>query len=159
MTRLRVTPDETHILSLGTSKGGCVSPHRIYHCAQAFLQVPDCSTGSQLPFGAASAAFPISGCSQSIRRNEHPYPNHNLVRVPRAYDDQSIHAYDDESIHAQTIISFVFPEPTTTIEHPCPNHNLVRVPRAYDDQSIHAQTIISCVFQEHTLTRASMPKP
>ena len=37
-----------------------MSPHRIYHCAQAFLQVPDCSTGSQLPFGTASAAFPIS---------------------------------------------------------------------------------------------------
>ena len=133
MTRLRVTPDETHILSLGTSKGGCVSPHRIYHCAQAFLQVPDCSAGSQLPFGAASAAFPISGCSQSIRRNEHPYPNHNLVRVPRAYDDQSIHAYDDQSIHAQTIISFVFPEPTMT------------------------RTIISFVFPEQTMTRASMP--
>ena len=113
VTRLRVTPDETHILSLGTSKGGCVSPHRVYHCAQALLQVPDCSTGSQLPFGAASAAFPISGCSQSIRRNEHP----------------------------------------------CPNHNLIRVPRAYDDQSIHAQTIISFVFPEHTMTRASMPKP
>ena len=44
-------------------------------------------------------------------------------------------------------------------EHPCPNHNSVRVPRAYGDQSIHAQTIIPFVSQEHTVTRASMPKP
>ena len=34
----------------------------------------------------------------------------------------------------------------------------VRVPRAYGDQSIHAQIIIPFVFQEHTVTRASMPK-
>ena len=33
------------------------------------------------------------------------------------------------------------------------------VPRAYANQSIHAQTIIPLMFQEHTLTRASMPKP
>ena len=35
----------------------------------------------------------------------------------------------------------------------------VRVSRAYADQSIHAQTIIPFVYQEHTLTRASMPEP
>ena len=44
-------------------------------------------------------------------------------------------------------------------EHPCPNHNNVRVSRAYGYQSIHARTIITFVFQEHTVTRASMPKP
>ena len=32
-------------------------------------------------------------------------------------------------------------------------------PRAYDDQSIHAQTIMTIAFQEHTMTRTSMPKP
>ena len=41
-------------------------------------------------------------------------------------------------------------------EHPCPNHSSVRVPRADGDQSIHAQTIIPFVFQEHTLTGASI---
>ena len=44
-------------------------------------------------------------------------------------------------------------------EHPCQNHNNVCVPRAYDDQSIHGKTIITFVFLEHTMTRASMPKP
>ena len=44
-------------------------------------------------------------------------------------------------------------------EHPCPNHNNVPVSRAYNYQSIHAQTIITFVFREHTITRASMPKP
>ena len=38
--------------------------------------------------------------SKSIRWPEHPCPNHNYNRVPRAYDDQSI--------HAQTTIPFVF---------------------------------------------------
>ena len=37
--------------------------------------------------------------------------------------------------------------------------NSARVPIAHANQSIHAQTIIPFVFQEHTLTRASMPKP
>ena len=31
--------------------------------------------------------------------------------------------------------------------------------RAYNDQSIYAQTILPFVLEEHTLTRASMPKP
>ena len=35
-------------------------------------------------------------------------------------------------------------------------HNSVRVPRACGDQSIHARTIIPFVFQEHTVTRASL---
>ena len=37
--------------------------------------------------------------------------------------------------------------------------NSVRVPRAYGHQSIYGQTRIPFLFQEHTLTRASMPKP
>ena len=100
---------------------------------------------------------------------EHPCPNHNSVRVPRAYAHQSI--------HAQTTIPFVFQEHTLTRgsmpkpqfrscsksirspEHPCPNRISVRVPRAYAHQRIHAQTTILFVFQEHTLTRGSMPKP
>ena len=57
----------------------------------------------------------------------------NSLRVPRAYGDQGI--------------------------HPCPNHNSVRVPRAYGDQSIHAQPRFPFAFQEHTVNRASMPKP
>ena len=78
-------------------------------------------------------------------------PNHNNVRVPGAYDYQSIHAanhsnvrfrraYGHQSIHAA-------------------NHNNVRVPRAYDYESIHAQTIITFVFLEQTVTRASMTQP
>ena len=86
-------------------------------------------------------------CSKSICSPEHPCPDHNNVRAPRAYDHQSI--------HAQTIITFVF-KSIRSPEHPCPNHNNVRVPRAYAHQSIHAQTIITFVFQEHTITRASM---
>ena len=42
--------------------------------------------------------------------------------------------------------------------HPCPNYNNVRVPGAYGYQSIHTQTI-PFVFKEHTVTRASMPRP
>ena len=108
-------------------------------------------------------------CSKSISLPEHPCPNHTSIRVPRAYAHQSI--------HAQTTIPFVFQEHTLTRgsmpkpkfhscsksirspEHPCPNHNSIRVPREYAHQSIHAQTIIPFVFQEHMLTRASMPKP
>ena len=41
-------------------------------------------------------------------------------------------------------------------ENPCPKHTNVRVPRAIDHESIHAQTIITFVFQVHTLTRESM---
>ena len=60
-----------------------------------------------------------------------------------------------------------FQQPRTSLKRPaahvprrrpCPNHNSVRVPRACGDQSIHAQIIIPIVFQEHTVTRASMPK-
>ena len=43
-------------------------------------------------------------------------------------------------------------------QHPYPNHGSVRVPRAYGDQSIHAQTIVPFVFQEQTVTKASMFK-
>ena len=35
----------------------------------------------------------------------------------------------------------------------------LRVPRAYTHQRIHAQSIITLVFQEQSITRASMPKP
>ena len=87
-------------------------------------------------------------CSKSIRLEEHPCQNHNNVRVPKAYDYQSIHAktiitfvsrvYDYQSIHAQTIITFVS--------------------RVYDYQSIHAKTIIPFVFQEHTIARHMLPK-
>ena len=50
-----------------------------------------------------------------MRVPEHACPNHNNVRVSRAYDYQSIHApYDYQSIHAQTIITFVFREHTIT---------------------------------------------
>ena len=35
----------------------------------------------------------------------------------------------------------------------------LRVPRAYAHQRIHAQGIIRLVFQEQSITRASMPKP
>ena len=107
-------------------------------------------------------------CSKSIRLPEHPRQNHNPVRVPRAYRYQSI--------HAKIIIPFVFQEHTVTRasmpksysrscsksiplpEHPCQNHSPVRIPRAYRYQSIHAKIILPFVFQEHTVTRASMPK-
>ena len=35
----------------------------------------------------------------------------------------------------------------------------LRVPRAYAHQRIHAQTMITFVFQVHSLTREPMPKP
>ena len=37
--------------------------------------------------------------------------------------------------------------------------NNVRVPNASDNQSMHARTILTFVFPEHTVPRASMPKP
>ena len=40
-----------------------------------------------------------------------------------------------------------------------PNLISLRVPRAYAHQRIHAQSIITFVFQEQSITRASMPKP
>ena len=64
-----------------------MSPHRIYHCAQAFLQF---QTVQQ-----------EANCLSAQPAQHFLYPG-----VPRAYDDQGI--------HAQTIISFVFPEPTMT---------------------------------------------
>ena len=71
---------------------------------------------------------PCRSCSKSMWSPEHPCLNHNSVRVPRAYGAR---------------------------QHPCPSHGSVRVPRAGDHQRIHAQTIIPCVFQEHTVTGAS----
>ena len=44
-------------------------------------------------------------------------------------------------------------------EHPCPDHINVRLPRACGHQSIYARIIIPFVFQEHTVTRASTPRP
>ena len=38
------------------------------------------------------------------------------------------------------------------------NAMAVRVPRAYSHQSIRAQTILTFVFQEHAVIRASMPE-
>ena len=120
------------------------------------------------------------------------------VRVPRTYDRQSIHAPNHNSVRVPKaychhdpcpnhIIPFVFQGHTVTSasmpkpkfrscskcirssEHPCQNHNSVRGPRAYDtsvrvpraygDQSMHAQAILPLVFQEHTVIGASMPKP
>ena len=66
---------------------------------------------------------------------KHPCPNHNHVRVLRAYENKCIHAH--------TIITFVFRE--HTIAHPCPNHNNARVPK-------HTIT-------EHTINSATIPKP
>ena len=43
-------------------------------------------------------------------------------------------------------------------EHPCPQQQSVRVPGPYGHQRIHAQSIISLMFQDHTIPRASMPK-
>ena len=54
------------------------------------------------PVARASMPKPqYRSCSQSIPSPEHPCPNHNIVLVPRAYDNQSI--------HAQARISFLFP--------------------------------------------------
>ena len=43
----------------------------------------------------------------TVTRPEHPCPNNNSVRVPRAYGDRSI--------HAQTIIPFVFQGATSSL--------------------------------------------
>ena len=76
-----------------------------------------------------------------------------------------LHAPQDRVLREHTLIRASMAEPQfrscskTIPEHPCPNHNSFHVPRAYADQSLAAQTIIPFVFQEHTVTRASMPKP
>ena len=56
--------------------------------------------------------------------------------------------------NVQTIMSCI-----RSRARPYEKHTRVRNPRAYSDQSTHAQTILPFVFQEHTVTRASMPKP
>ena len=120
---------------------------------------------------------------ERTRMPKHPCPNHNNVRVLRAYNNKCIHAqtmvtlvFREHTIAHPfpTIITFVFREHTIahpfptiitfvfrehTIAHPCPNHGNARVPRAYDNISIHAQPTITCMFPGHTTTRASMPRP
>ena len=81
-----------------------------------------------------------------------------------------------QRIHAQTMVTFVFREHTVTVApaHPCSSHGDVGVPRAYghtsasmlkpwwrscsksirSPQRIHAQTMVTFVFQEHTVTAA-----
>ena len=116
-----------------------------------------------------SSEFDFPSCSKSLCSPENPCPNHNSVRVPRAYAH--------ERIHAKSIVRFVFqvhtltrasmPKPSErscskcirSRENPCPNHNSVRVPRAYAHERTRAKTIITFVFQVHTLTREPMPKP
>ena len=112
----------------------------------------------------------------------------NSVRVPRTYAHQSIHAQTIISFvfqeHSLTSASMLKPyilscsksirEPVhlcprwefrscsknmRSPEHPCSNHTSFRVPRAYGRQSIYGQTIIPYLFQEHTVTGASMAKP
>ena len=39
-----------------------------------------------------SSEFDFPSCSKSLRSPENPCPKHNNVRVPRAYDQQRIHA-------------------------------------------------------------------
>ena len=64
-----------------------------------------------------------------MRSAEHPCPNHNSVRVPRAYGRPSIPAHRS-----------VF-ECVRSAEHPCPTDNYVQVLNACDQQSIHAQLV------------------
>ena len=56
--------------------------------------------------------------------------------------------------NVQTIMSCIRSQ-----KHPYPSHGSVRVPRAYGDQSIHGLTMVPLLFQEHTVTRASVPQP
>ena len=82
-------------------------------------------------------------------------------RVLWVLDFCRVHAPETAAL-APVTPEFDFPSCSKSLrspENPCPKHNNVRVPRAYGDQSIHAQTIIPFVFQEHMVTRASMPKP
>ena len=184
--------DEPHSRGVSTARNTAYTTHCVFQCATAldnqsihaqtiipfvFQEHTSIHAQTIIPFvfqehTLTRASMPkpyFRSCSKSIRSPEHPCPNHNSVRVPRAYAHQSI--------HAQTVFPFVFQEHTLTRasmpkpqfrscsksirspEHPCPNRISVRAPRAYAHQSIHAQTIIPFVFQEHTLTRASMPKP
>ena len=55
-------------------------------------------------------------------------------------DDDHDYDHDDDDEHTATRASMS-------------NNNNVRVPTAYGHQSTHAQTIITLVFQEHTVTR------
>ena len=82
-------------------------------------------------------------------------------RVLWVLDFSRVHA-PATAVLAPVTPEFDFPSCSKSLrspENPCPKHNNVRVPRAYGDQSLHAQTIIPFVFQGHTVTRASMPKP
>ena len=65
-------------------------------------------------------------------------PDHNDVRVPRAYGRQIIRSCS-RSVWSP--------------EHPRPNHNNVRVPRV-PEHMVTRQTIIPFVFQEHTVTHS-----
>ena len=82
----------------------------------------------------------------------HPCPNHDNVRLPRAYGYQCI--------HVQTITTFVFREHTVaSASMPKPNHKKFRASRAYGYQCTHAPARMTFVFREHTVTSASIPKP
>ena len=72
-----------------------------------------------------------------------------------------VHA-PEAAVLAPVSSEFDFPSCSKSLrspENPCPKHNSVRVPRAYAHQRTNAQTIIMFVFQVHSLTRESMPKP
>ena len=74
-----------------------------------------------------------SGFQEHTVIEEHPCPNHNSVRVPRAYGHRASMPKPEQRSCSKSIRSS---------ELPCPNQNSVRVPRAYGHHSIHAQTII-----------------
>ena len=82
-------------------------------------------------------------------------------RVLWVLDFCRVHA-PEAAVLAPVSSEFDFPSCCKSLrspESPCPKHTNVCVPRAIDHQSIHAQTIITFVFQVHTITREFMAKP
>ena len=82
-------------------------------------------------------------------------------RVLWVLDFCRVHA-PEAAVLAPVSSEFDFPSCSKSLrspENPCPNLNNVRVPSAHAHQRTHAQTIITFVFQVHTLTKEPMPKP
>ena len=123
-----------------------------------------------LVYVSKSIRLPFRSCFKSIRLPDHPCPDHNSVvfqehSVTRASMSKPYFLLFQEHVFQEhTISKACMPKPEvicvpvhTVSRAPRPSHNFVRVPRAFGYQSIHGQAMISFVFQEHRLTRASMP--
>ena len=89
-------------------------------------------------------------CSKSIRLPEHPCLNHtSSCSKSTCFKSTRLAKHLCRNQKSFVFQCIRFPE------HPC--QATIRFPRAFRYQSIHGQAMISFVFQEHRVTRASMP--